>query len=106
MPQRSAYLARVPILAGPANPTRSGAAIAVAADAPEPVEDRLRVEGELGDDDGGKPGQIRAGDLEPERVVERARGYFRMPLGIARDADARDAVFLEGAALDQFAGWM
>src|SRR5262245_61162599 len=68
----------------------------------EPAHDRLSVEAELRDDMQVEPGLLGRVDLGGKRAVERIGGDARMTVGIAGDADLRDAVALQQSALDQF----
>src|SRR5262249_7799884 len=74
------------------------------AQARDPLQDRLGVEAELGDDVDRHAGRFRRLDLVSERAVEVLLGYARMAVGIAGDGDARDAVTLQRAAVDHLDG--
>ena len=70
------------------------------AQAGDPLQDRLGIEAELGDDVDRQAGGLRGLDLVGERTVEVLLRYARVAIGIGGDADPGDAVTLQRAAVD------
>ena len=70
----------------------------------DPLQDRLGIEAELGDDVDRHAGRFRRLDLVRERTVEVLLRYARMAVGIGGDGDPRDAVTLQRAAVDHLDG--
>src|SRR5262249_20546475 len=70
------------------------------AQAGDPLQDRLGIEAELGDDVDRHAGGLRRLDLVGERTVEVLLGYARMAVRIGGDGDTGDAVTLQRAAVD------
>jgi len=64
----------------------------------DPLQDRLGIEAELGDDVDRQAGGLRGLDLVGERAIEVLLRYARMAIGIGGDGDPRDAVTLQRAA--------
>ena len=70
------------------------------AQAGDPLQDRLRVEAELGDDVDRQAGALGGTDLIGERTIEILLQKAWMAVGIAGDADLANPVTLERAAVD------
>src|SRR5262249_11469467 len=70
------------------------------AQAGDPLQDRLGIETELGDDVDRHAGGLRRLDLVRERAVEVLLGYARMAVRIGGDGDTGDAVTPQRAAVD------
>ena len=68
------------------------------------IEDRARVETELGDDLDRKPGRLGRRDLFRERLEQRVVADVRMAFRIAGDADRANAAAAEQAGIDGVGG--
>ena len=89
------------MLVGPATPMRTGTPDPLLPHPAQPIQDRFGLEAKLRGDVHGEIALRRCIEFLHQHARKRRIVDFRMPVGVTRDTDLANAVFLQHVALDQ-----